>query len=152
MKLLVNNGLFGSRKKAAFTLEEVIVSSGISGLGIAGIISGYVLAAYRADWTSCSVAAQNLAQQRMEEVRAAKWDAHASPVVDELQETNFPTIQHNLDLPQVGTNGVTATITTSIRPVSSNPSLKVIQVDCVWSNGASGPFTNTLISLRAADQ
>jgi hypothetical protein len=55
-----------------------------------------------------------------------------------------------LDLPQKGTNVVYATNFTSISLISSNPPLKMIQVDCVWQfmNAVS---TNSILTYRRPD-
>lgn len=39
-----------------------------------------------------------------------------------------------------------------VTQVSNNPPLRQIRSDCVWSFMGRGPFTNSVILMRAADQ
>ena len=100
-----------------------------------------------------TLAAQSLATQRLEQTRAAKWDPRASPAVDEVVLTNFPTVPTNiLDMPVSGTNVAYATNFTMITNVSSGGyPLKMIRVDCVWSF-RQRMFSNTVATYRAPDQ
>lgn len=169
------------RSPAAFTLVEVVIATAIATLSILAIINGYVFAAQRAEWSAYNLAAQSLANQRIEQARAAKWDTRATPLVDELVSSNFPVVVNILDIPitaatnaanlaaqfpvdlasaawlaaSARSNGVTfvyATNYTSIWNVSSNPPLKAVQVDCVWAFANRGLFTNTVTTYRAPDQ
>ncbi|MEW6159507.1 MAG: hypothetical protein AB1813_18930 [Verrucomicrobiota bacterium] len=142
----------GRRRALGFTLEEVMVSIMITGLGLSGVVSGYLLAAERTEWASCSMAAQNLAVQRLEETRAARWDTQADPPLDELTAANFPEVVLPFDLPTVGTNTANGTVITTITPLASNPKIKLVRVDCVWTCRNRGPFTNSVVSLRSANQ
>src|SRR5438552_2085198 len=90
-----------SRTESAFTLVEVVIAIAIVTLGFAGILSCYTISAQRAEWTGQSFAAQSLASQGAEQVRAAKWDPQAWPVVDELPPTNFSTVEQ-MDIPRSG--------------------------------------------------
>ena len=92
------------------------------------------------------------AMRRLEQTRAAKWDPLAYPSVDDVVQSNFPVTITNLDIPLNGTNAVYATNTTTITLISTNPPLKMVRVDCVWSVLSRGPFTNSLITYRAPDQ
>ena len=65
-----------SKAGAAFTLVEVVVSIVILAMVMAGMIYGYVLTNHRAEWSSMSLAAQSLADQAVEQARAAQWDVH----------------------------------------------------------------------------
>src|SRR5262249_3071255 len=58
----------------AFTLAEVAVALGISALLFSGLILGFTQSSQRAEWSSYDLAAQNLAQQGVEQARAAMWD------------------------------------------------------------------------------
>jgi len=144
------------RKKAtgprAFTLPEVVIATAVTSTVIGASIYGYTLSAKRAEWSAYSLAANNLAVQGIEQARSAKWDPLGFPPVDELVSTNFPTRTNMLDIPVSGTNIVYATNITTITMLSTNPSLKMIRVDCVWPFISRGRFTNTVITYRAPDQ
>lgn len=149
-----------ARRERGFTLVEVVVAVALITLTFAGVIYGYVRTADRAEWSSYSLAAQSLAMQGVEQARAAKWDSQAWPVVDELPVgelgvTNFMQVQE-LDVPVVG-EPVLATNYISVTTVSVNPPLRELRADCVWAlksrpAGITGPFTNTAVTLRTADQ
>ena len=141
-----------SRRTKAFTLEELVVSMAITSFAIGGIVSGYMMASKRAEWSAYSQAAQSLAQQKLEQTRAAKWDPYAYPPVDQVVSTNFPDSLLTLDLP-VTTNAVpTAQVKVSIVTLSANPPLKSVVVSSIWSYLNHGPFTNSVASLRSPDQ
>jgi len=133
-------------------LEEVVVSMAISALSIAGISTGYIMSAQRAEWVGCAQAANSLARQRIEQVRAARWDPLAYPAVDEVVSNNFPVLVQSLDLPMAGTNAVYATNVTTITTVSLNPPLKRIRSECTWRFMDRGVFTNTITIYRSPDQ
>lgn len=142
-------------RQAGFTLTEVVVALAIMTLTFAIVIYGYLRTADRAEWSAYSLAAQSLAMQAVEQARAAKWDPQAWPVVDELGVTNFMK-EEALDVPVVG-EPVLATNYLSVTTVSVNPPLRQLRADCVWMlrsrpAGIAGPFTNTAVTLRAADQ
>ncbi|PYL01526.1 MAG: hypothetical protein DME19_01315 [Verrucomicrobia bacterium] len=140
------------RLRSAFTLVEAMISIGIAGISIGGLLYGFILFGRRAEWTTYSTAAQSMAMRRLEQTRAAKWDPLAYPSVDDVVQSNFPVTITNLDIPLNGTNAVYATNTTTITLISTNPPLKMVRVDCVWSVSSRGPFTNSLITYRAPDQ
>jgi hypothetical protein len=122
---------------------------------LGGVIYGYVKTTDRAEWSAYSLAAQSLALQGVEQTRAAKWDPQAWPPIDHLAPTNFVQIEQ-LDVPKKGPP-VLATNYVSITLVSTNPPLKQLRADCVWvlkhrRSKLRGPFTNTVITLRAPDQ
>jgi len=119
------------------------------------VVHGYVSATDRAEWSAYSLAAQSVANQGIEQVRAAKWDLQKSPIIDDLGETNFTQVER-LDVPASG-NPVYATNYVSVITVSTYPQLRQLRADCVWSlssrrKSISGPFTNTAVTLRAPDQ
>ncbi len=89
--------------------------------------------------------------QRVEQTRAAKWDMIAYPPIDQLVSNNFPAVTSTLDVPVADTNVVYATSVTTIATVSTNPPLKMIRVDCIWSLMKRGPFTNTVVTYRSPD-
>ena len=134
------------------SLSETVVSIALTMITITGTINGYILSTHRAEWSAQSLGAHSMALQRLEQVRAAKWDLAAYPPVDYVAQANFPTVTNIMDLPVSGTNVVTATVYTTITTVSANPPLKMIKVDCVWPFIRHGTFTNTVISYRAPDQ
>ena len=138
--------------EAAFTLMEVVMSIAVAAVTIGGIIAGYTLSARKAEWSAYSLAAHSLALQRLEQTRAAKWDPQGWPSVDELVASNFPVRIDVLDIPISGTNLVYATNATAITSLSANPPLKMIRVDCSWMFLSRGPFTNTVVTYRTADQ
>ena len=140
------------RGQGGFTLEEVVTAMALTALCFVGTVQGYILASSRAEWAGCSIAAQSAACQRMEQVRSAKWDVAGYPAVDELTATNFPTVVHTLDMPLTATNVVSASVSTTITSVTIDPPLRMIQVDCVWTNHSSKVFTNSVVSYRSANQ
>ena len=134
---------------AGMTLMEVLISVTIAVLAVTGIINGYIFSVRRAEWSAQSLAAHSMAIQRLEQVRAAKWNVSDSPVTDQVVEANFPTITAMLDMPMSGSNVINATISTRITAVSADPPLKLVQIDCVWPFMNRGFFTNTLRTYRA---
>jgi hypothetical protein len=124
----------------------------VAAVAVGGSVNGYILSINRAEWSAYSLAAHSLAMQRMEQMRAAKWDTGASPPVDQIITANFGPVVNVLDVPISGTNIVYATNYTTITTVSANPPLKMVRVDCAWPFMQRGIFTNTLISYRAPDQ
>jgi hypothetical protein len=128
------------------------MSISIGGLMFGGILTGYVQSARKAEWSAYSLAAQSLAMQQLESVRAAKWDLQASPPVDMVKGTNFPSLAEVLDVPVAGGVPVMATSTVYITTISSDPPLKMIRVDTVWPFGKRGTFTNSIATYRAPDQ
>lgn len=139
-----------TRRVAAFTLPELVISTAIAAISVGGVIYGYVMSAQSAEWSALNLAANSLAVQRMEQTRAAKWDRQATPPVDEL--TNFPMRVEVLDIPISGTNIVYATNVTTITVVSTVPPLKMVRVDCSWRFASGRVFTNSVMTYRAPDQ
>lgn len=133
-----------------FTLAEVVISLLILAVLVSGLIGGYVMSARLAEWNAHSLAAQSLAFQGVEAARAAKWDPQAWPPVDELGVTNFVQVEI-LDIP-VHNTPTYATNYVSVAWVSTNPPLRQLRADCVWSFQGRGQFTNVVVTLRAADQ
>lgn len=133
-------------------MAEVVVSIGVGGLMFGGILTGYVQSAQQAEWSAYSLAAQSLAMQRLESVRAAKWDPQASPPIDMVEAANFPALVEALDVPVGGGNSVMATSTVHVTTISADPPLKMISVQTVWPFRSRGVFTNTTATYRAPDQ
>jgi len=138
-------------RTGGFTLEEVVIAVVIALGSIVGILSGYQLASYRAQWAVFSEAAQWLAAQRIEQARGAHWQPLAFPPVDELVPSNFPPTVSALSVPVTSAGPTTARLVTTISSVSTSPPLKLIEVDCIWSCGQRGPFTNRAFLLRSPD-
>ncbi|NBV23989.1 MAG: hypothetical protein EBS05_18985 [Proteobacteria bacterium] len=132
-------------------MTEVVVASAIAAITMAGVLEGYVQSQERADWSGCSLAAQALAVQRLEQTRAARWDTEAG--VDQVIATNFPTLLLPFDLPVSGTNVLYATVITRITTLSAvPPMLKMIQVDCIWRWARKNRLTtNSVATFRAPD-
>lgn len=148
---------FGSRVtrrrgQAGFSLEEVIMSMGITALIVAGAARAHVAAAMRAEWSACSFAASNSAMQRVEQIRSARWDTLATPVLDQLVSSNFPPQIVTLEVPSIGTNVVYATNFTSVSVLSLDPPMRVVRTDCVWRFSDRGLFTNSTVVYRGPDQ
>lgn len=134
------------------TLIEVVISMAIAGITISSIVAGYMFSARQLEQSACSSAAEFMARQRVEQVRSAKWDPLATPPVNELASSNFPVVVSTLDIPVALNAPLYATNSTTITTVSTDPPLKMIRVECVWSLLSRGPFTNTLTAYRAPDQ
>lgn len=128
----------------------------IAGTAFAGILYGYLMTTRQGEWSCFSLAAHSLAMQGVEQARSAKWDPQAWPGVDELGVTNYSRVE-TLDVPTMPGNLLTATNYISVATVSDWPQLRQIRADCVWllpyrKGRTRGPFTNTVITLRAPDQ
>ena len=137
---------------SGLTLMEAVFSMAIAAVTIGGVVTGCLLAAQQTEQAASSAAASFMAQGRLEQTRAAKWDPLANPPVDELVASNFPVQISALDVPVAGSNAHFGTNLTTITTVSEAPPLKMIRVDCVWSLLSRGPFTNTVVTCRAPDQ
>jgi prepilin-type N-terminal cleavage/methylation domain-containing protein len=141
-----------SRHAGGFTLIEVVISLVVISVSLGAILYLYVQSAVRAEFSAYSLSAQMMALSGIEQCRAAKFDPRGSPPVDNLVSSNFPV---KVDILDVGTlNGATTygTNTTSITTIWTNPPLKMVQVDCVWTYPRRGRFTNSIYTYRAANQ
>jgi prepilin-type N-terminal cleavage/methylation domain-containing protein len=149
------NRLFRAGQRG-FTLTEVVVSLAVAVTGYAGVIGGYIYVSDRAQWSAHSMAAQALAMESIEQVRAAQWDTQTWPNLDEAKPTNA-VIVVPLDVPLYSGTLHWATNYLTISNLSTKPPLRLLRADCVWNMpsrraGLQGPFTNTIITYRAADQ
>lgn len=142
----------GFGRNRGFTLAEVVISAALGAMVVGSSIYGYVMSTKRAEWSGYSLAAHSLAMQGLEQARACKWDPTGTPAVDELVATNFPSQINILDIPFSGTNIVYATNFWTISTISTNPTLKMVRVDCVWRFMNKRNFTNTVVTYRASDQ
>src|SRR5258708_29357519 len=86
-----------TRGQGGFTLEDVVTAMALTAVCFVGTVQGYILASSRAEWAACSIAAQSVACQRVEQVRSAEGDIAGYPVVAELPSTSFATVVHTLD-------------------------------------------------------
>lgn len=137
--------------RGGFTLTEVVVSMALAAFTVGGVIACYLTAAQRSEWTTASTAAHQLAMNRMEQLRAARWDDTAG-VTNELVEGvqwGAPTV---LEVPQTGAGMLWATNQVTVTRLAVDRPVMLLRVDCVWSLPTRGPFTNTLVSYRAPDQ
>jgi prepilin-type N-terminal cleavage/methylation domain-containing protein len=134
------------------TLVEVVVALAISSLAMAAIVSGYVFSITSAERSSLSSAASARAMERLEETRGARWDVSSWPTVDQLVATNFADELVVLNQNGSGNQITYATNMTQISQISSDPPLKVIHVDCVWSFRGGQLLTNSIETCRAPDQ
>lgn len=133
------------------TLTEILVALAMTGLGVFAMVTGFVNAATHAESSAYVLAAQCQALERLEQVRAAKWDPNADPPVDQIVSTNFPVLVKVLDIPRKGLN-VFATNYTTIKVVSVNPPIKLMRVDCVWTWLNKKAYTNSVMTYRGPDQ
>lgn len=138
--------------RSGISLVETLIAMLIVAVTIVATINGYVLASNRAEWSAYSLAAHSLVLQRLEQVRGATWNMTGEFPVDQLSDANFPVVNSVLDLPQSGSNSVTAVVTTTISTVSANPAIKAVRVDCVWPFRERGVFTNTIVTYRSPEQ
>jgi prepilin-type N-terminal cleavage/methylation domain-containing protein len=156
------------RKRAGFTLAEILVSLLVFSLVSSGLIYGYVQVNRMTQLTAISLAAQSFAAQGAEAARAANWNPRGYPMssnypgaFDELAApTNYVQSGTNyiLDIPIKGSpasNNFAFFVTNyiSITNVSLNPPVRQIRCDAAWRFYLTGQaYTNTCILIRTADQ
>jgi prepilin-type N-terminal cleavage/methylation domain-containing protein len=158
-------------RRNAFTLVEVVISIAIVASVFGGITLAYIQAARRAEWSGYSLAAQALANQQIEQIRAARWELglFGNPYIDETEQLNLIAASKsgatlrgytwaNLDIPYSGTNFVRATnfVTITSNNLSLNPvvSVRFVRVDTVWPfrwKSTTRLHTNTLCTYCAPD-
>ena len=138
-------------KRAGVSLSEVVVGLAITGIGIVAAVTGFVNASKQAESSAYVLAAQCQALERLEQVRAAKWDPNADPPVDQMVSTNFPLLIKVLDIPRQNLK-IFATNYTTISVISVNPPIKMMRVDCVWPWINKKVYTNTVMTYRGPDQ
>jgi prepilin-type N-terminal cleavage/methylation domain-containing protein len=138
------------RTEQGMTLIEVLVALLISGLAIAGIVTGYVFANTSSEKFGLSLSANAQASEWMEQMRSARWDISSWPAIDQLTATNFS--NEVVTLESYGTQANYGTNFATISTISTNPPLRRIRVDCVWSFQGSQLLTNTIETCRAPDQ
>lgn len=133
-------------------MAEVLIALLVVGISLGGILTVYIQSAVRSDWSAHTVAAQMMALSGLEQCRAAKFDPRGSPPVDNLVSSNFPVRVGALELGTSVGPSTYATNTTTILTLSTNPPLKLVEVDCTWFYPRKGLFTNSVFTYRAADQ
>jgi prepilin-type N-terminal cleavage/methylation domain-containing protein len=138
--------------QAGFTMVEVVIALAIAGVAVACLTSGYSFAVLTAEKSALSLAANSCMMARLEQTRCAKWDTASWPQVDELASANFPDEVLILDLAGAGSAVTRATNFTQITLVSSDPPLKRIRIDCVWSFKGAQLLTNSIETFRCPDQ
>jgi type II secretory pathway pseudopilin PulG len=142
----------GNRRagQLAFTLIEVAFAAAIAALVLAGMFQGYSMAGRRAQFSACSLAANNMAMAQLELVNSATWiPSYGMTQLLTLSGTQTT----NLYLPSAKGNVVNCTNTTLVTPVSTSPPYVMIQVQCSWTlPNYGGTFTNTVAVLRSPNE
>jgi prepilin-type N-terminal cleavage/methylation domain-containing protein len=137
--------------RAAFTLVELLISIVLLAMVMAGVIYGFAQTNRIAEWSSMSLAAQSYALQGLEQVRSAKWDLWANPVIDVMPApTNFT----QSDIMDVPVSGAPLYVTNYIKliQISTSPQLREVWSQCIWTFPLTKQsFTNTVITYRAPD-
>jgi len=135
------------------TLAEVMIALTVFAVVFVFLLKGLTQARYRAIWASLNLEATKLSEQRYEQMEGASWDLTTSPVTDQILSTNFPTTTNDLfDYTGGGSLIATTTVQISTLPNTNSPQYRVITCATVWSYRGRGPFTNTIVSIRAPDQ
>lgn len=140
------------RGRAGMTLVEVLVAVFITGLTMSGVISGYIYCTTAAVKTELMQAAHARAMERLEQTRAAIWAPDRETPVDQLVASNFPPRILSLDLPGNGSNGVPVTVQTIITNLPGLPPTRLVRVDSIWTYRDGQLITNSVETIRAADQ
>ena len=130
---------------------EVLIAMAITGIGVFAAVTGFVNAATHAESSAYVLAAQCQALERLEQVRAAKWDPNADPQIDQIVATNFPVLIKVLDIPRKDVK-IYGTNITTITLISANPPLKMMRVDCIWPWENKKVYTNSVMTYRGPDQ
>lgn len=157
--------------RSAFTLAEVVMSVAIIAVIFGGVLSGYVQAARRSEWSGYSLAAQAFSIQQLEQARSAIWDLSLQK--NELTNLNLNAWSYHsssktwkgysygiLDLPIAKTNApmlATNFVTVSMLTPAGAPagvSVQMLRVDTVWvfyAFGGARLYTNTVVNYFAPD-
>ena len=138
-----------SRSQAGLTLVEVTIALAITAVTIGGIVTGYNYSLTTSVKDSLYMAANARAMERLEQVRGAIWNVAAFPQQDFLTTNNFPDEVVVLDQFATTSNVITATLKTQIAPISDNPPIRRIHVDCIWQFQGVQWITNSIESDRA---
>ncbi len=151
MKILDSINAAKRAAQVGMTLIEVVIALLISSIAVSCMVSGYVFSINSAERSALSLAAGNMAMERLEETRSARWDLLSYPNIDELTTNNFPLKIMKLDLAASGTNVTYATNFTSIYPISNDPPLRGIRVECVYVFNRTQLLTNIAQTARGPD-
>jgi len=143
---------FPPRGRAGMTLVEVAVALAITGLMVAGIVTGYIFCTTSTVKDSLYMAGNARAMERLEETRSAIWAPFRGDPEDDLVATNFPDKVVTLDLSGSGSDTTSATLKTDISQISLSPPVRRIRVDCIWQFRGVELITNTIETIRAPDQ
>ena len=154
---------FAKKSTAAFALIEILIAIVILTTVLSGLIYGYVQANRAAEWCSMSLAAQSYASQGAEQARAAIWsprDVYTNGVqpMDQWPSGTTDVRIDFMDIPTKGDPALTnfqfwVTNYISVTSVSTNPPLRQIKSQCVWTYPMNNTLcTNTVILVRAGDQ
>jgi prepilin-type N-terminal cleavage/methylation domain-containing protein len=157
--------------KGGFTLVEVVLSIAIMSLVLYGLIATYTQVSFRAEWSGCSMAAQALGLQQVEQARSAVWDWSIGK--NEITNLTLNGWTYNastgvgsgysyatLDLPVSGTNIVVATNYVTVKMLYfngvTNPpvQMQMVTVSTVWPFNMLGRmryFTNTTATYYGPD-
>jgi prepilin-type N-terminal cleavage/methylation domain-containing protein len=158
-----------ARTVQGFTLVEVVMAVAILALVFSGIITAYIQANRRAEWTGYSLAAQALGIHQIEQARSAVWDFSLGK--NEITNLNLLSWSYNtttkvgagyatnvLDLPVSGTNVVVATNFVTVKMLNlsglSNVQVQMVIVDTVWpflTGGQKRLYTNRTASYFGPD-
>lgn len=164
----VSRSRLRKQRSVGFTLAEVVVSIGITGVIFGGILTGYIQSGKKAEWSGYSLAAQAYGIQQLEQARAAVWDISSATNVNQITNLNLINWTFsgnmwrgyswtNIDIPYNTTNGtfIRATNFVSVTNVviSTTPLISVhaVRVDTVWRYQNKN-VTNTLVNYYAPDQ
>jgi hypothetical protein len=157
--------------ESGFTLPEAVMSIFVMALLLGGVIMTYVRSSYCAEWSGCSLAAQSLSIQTIEQARSAVWDYSMSK--NEFTNLNLLGWTYNagtstgtgynwavMDQAITGTNTTIATNYVTVRMLYlngiTNPPVQVqmVTVDTVWPSTVYGKlryFTNRTASYFGPD-
>jgi hypothetical protein len=163
------------RSEAGFTLSlpESLISMVVVAITFGTIINGNLTSAKRTEWSGCSLAAQSLGTQIIEQAKAAVWDISINK--NEVTNLTLMAKSYNsstmtltgyttniMDIPWKGTNYVMATNYVTIQDICENlvanppVHVQVVQVDTVWPFMGWGKlkvqyYTNTVCTFLAPD-
>ena len=160
-----------SVRLSGFTLVEVVIAIALIVLVLSGFLCTYVATAYRAEWSACSLAAQALANQQIEQAQSGVWDYSMNK--NELTNLSLTAWTYStntgagtgyswatLDLPTSGTNTIVATNYVTVQMmclnnVTSPPvQIQMVTVRTVWPFrmfNRFSYFTNTTATYYAPD-
>jgi len=153
----------GRNTSSAFTLVEVMVSTMILVMMLAGVFYGYTQANRMAEWSAMSLAAQSYAVQGLERALAAEWERQTpyqsgTGTGDELPPllgTNTGPVFSETDTNVIPANGVNIIVTNNIYITTNipNPQVRQIQSSVVWTFPFNKRvYTNSVVTLRALDK